>query len=332
MTNIHTSSNVLDGRQVILAPMAGVTDPVFRTLCLEMGAQLTFTEMVSAKGLSYNNEKTKNLINLGAGETQVAVQLFGHEPNAIAQQAYLIEQELGKQLVLIDINMGCPVRKIVSKGDGSALMKTPELASEIISSLKKKVNVPVTCKIRKSWDDSGNYLSAKEFSVLMENAGADAITIHGRYSSQMYRGRSDRQCIKEAKDAVSIPVVGNGDTFNAQDALSLFEETNCDAVMVARGAQGNPWIFKEIISALNNEEYFEPTPFERIELLRHHVKLVNESKHSQLPSMRKHSMWYVKGLPGASAARARFSKCSSVKDYLDTLEYLEEQIDATRSV
>lgn len=320
---------VLGGRRLILAPMAGVTDPVFRRLCREAGADLAFTEMVSAKGLSYANDKTRHLVELGEGEDDVSVQLFGHESASLAEQAAWVERELDGALVSIDINMGCPVRKIVSKGDGSALMKEPDLAAEIIRAVKSAVDVPVTCKFRRSWDPSGDHASAPEFAQRMEDAGADAVCVHGRYSTQMYRGSSDRGCITRTKQAVTIPVIGNGDVFSAADASALVDETGCDAVMIARGAQGNPWIFAAADAVLDGRpEPAMPSIPERIEMARRHVRLLDERTRGRLAPMRKHAMDYVRGMPGASRARDAFSSCSTREDFEEVLDRLEEASDA----
>lgn len=348
---------VFGGMRLLLAPMAGVSDPVFRRICCEMGADLAFSEMVSAKGLSYENEKTRQLVELGEGEERISVQIFGHEGDSMARQAAWVEESLGDALVSIDINMGCPVRKIVSKGDGSALMKQPKLAASIMSAVASAVSVPATCKFRRSWDPSGYYVSCVEFAKRMEEAGAHAITVHGRYSTQMYRGASDRECIALTKEAVSIPVIGNGDVFSAADAIEMAQVTGCDAIMVARGAQGNPWIFSEIAHALGLadgladslldlgdagdgglraaptvEPYVAPSAEERIETLRRHATLLAQRTGGHLSAMRKHAMWYVHGMPGASRAREAFSACSTIEDFDCVLDELKEAAYAARSV
>lgn len=325
--------------RLLLAPMAGVSDPVFRRICCEMGADLAFSEMVSAKGLSYENAKTRQLVELGEGEERISVQIFGHESESMARQAAWVEESLGDALVSIDINMGCPVRKIVSKGDGSALMKDPRLAASIMSAVTSAVSVPATCKFRRSWDPSGEYVSCVEFAKRMEDAGAHAVTVHGRYSTQMYRGASDRECIAHTKEALSIPVIGNGDVFSAADAIEMANATNCDAIMVARGAQGNPWIFSEIAHALGfdanlpqDAPYEQPTPEERIEMLRRHATLLAQRTGGHLSAMRKHAIWYVHGMPGASRAREAFSACSTLEDFNSVLDDLKEVACAARSV
>ena len=310
--------------EVILAPMAGVTDIAMRALCEEQGADIAFTEMVSAKGLSYANEKTRHLLDRASGESTVAVQIFGHEPETMAAQASWIEDELGSELAYIDINMGCPARKIVSKGDGSALMKAPMLAADIVAAVKKAVSCPVTAKFRRGWSMGDE--TAPEFAKRLEQAGVDGVTVHGRFSEQMYRGASCKDAIKRVKQSVSIPVVGNGDIANAEDALSMVFETGCDAIMIARGAQGNPWIFSQVKAALAGSDIPKPpTPIERIRMARRHARLLEEREGRNIVRMRKHAMWYVSGLPGASKARGLFNYCSTLDDFERVFDELEKR-------
>lgn len=301
-------------RRLLLAPMAGVSDEAFRTLCREQGADLTYTEMVSAKGLSYANEKTRHLLHLAEGEDQVAVQLFGHEPDVMADQARWVEQEMGETLAYLDINMGCPARKIVSKGDGSALMKTPDLAAAIVRAVNAAVEHPVTVKFRRGWAEGDE--TCVEFARRMEDAGAAAVAVHGRYALQLYRGRADWDAIARVKAAVSIPVVGNGDVKSGADAVALVECTGCDAVMIARAAEGNPWVFAQCKAALAGEpEPAKPSVEERIAMARRHARLLAEREGRNIVRMRKHAMWYMTGLPGAAAARAKINACVSVEDF-----------------
>lgn len=301
-------------RRLLLAPMAGVSDEAFRTLCRERGADLTYTEMVSAKGLSYANEKTRHLLHLAEGEDQVAVQLFGHEPDVMADQARWVEQEMGETLAYLDINMGCPARKIVSKGDGSALMKTPDLAAAIVRAVSAAVEHPVTVKFRRGWAEGDE--TCVEFARRMEDAGAAAVAVHGRYALQLYRGRAEWDAIARVKAAVSIPVVGNGDVKCGADAVALVERTGCDAVMIARAAEGNPWVFAQCKAALAGEpEPAKPSVEERIAMARRHARLLAEREGRNIVRMRKHAMWYMTGLPGAAAARAKINACVSVEDF-----------------
>ena len=301
-------------RRLLLAPMAGVSDEAFRTLCREQGAGLTYTEMVSAKGLSYANEKTRHLLHLAEGEDQVAVQLFGHEPDVMADQARWVEQEIGETLAYLDINMGCPARKIVSKGDGSALMKTPDLAAAIVRAVSAAVEHPVTVKFRRGWAEGDE--TCVEFARRMEDAGAAAVAVHGRYALQLYRGRAEWDAIARVKAAVSIPVVGNGDVKCGADAVALVERTGCDAVMIARAAEGNPWVFAQCKAVLAGEpEPAKPSVEERIAMARRHARLLAEREGRNIVRMRKHAMWYMTGLPGAAAARAKINACVSVEDF-----------------
>lgn len=301
-------------RRLLLAPMAGVSDEAFRTLCREQGADLTYTEMVSAKGLSCANEKTRHLLHLFVGEDQVAVQLFGHEPDVMADQARWVEQEMGETLAYLDINMGCPARKIVSKGDGSALMKTPDLAAAIVRAVSAAVEHSVTVKFRRGWAEGDE--TCVEFARRMEDAGAAAVVVHGRYALQLYRGRADWDAIARVKAAVSIPVVGNGDVKCGADAVALVERTGCDAVMIARAAEGNPWVFAQCKAALAGEpEPAKPSVEERIAMARRHARLLAEREGRNIVRMRKHAMWYMTGLPGAAAARAKINACVSVEDF-----------------
>ncbi len=312
----------LSSPKLILAPMAGVTDRAFRSLCLEQGADLAFTEMVSAKGLSYANEKTKHLLDLAVGEQLVAVQIFGHEPSVMAEQAVWIERELGDSLAYIDINMGCPARKIVAKGDGSALMRTPDLAAEIVSTVNGAVACPVTVKFRRGWSEEDGE-TAGDFAVKMEEAGAHAVAVHGRFSTQLYRGRASWDTVARVKQRVSIPVIGNGDVTCGSDARALMEYTQCDAVMIARGAQGNPWIFAQAKAAIAGApEPQPPTLEQRIDMARRHAELLSHHEGRTIVRMRKHAMWYLAGLPGAAAARGEINYCTSLEDFYHVFDEL----------
>lgn len=307
--------------------MAGVSDEAFRTLCLAQGADLTYTEMVSAKGLSYANTKTRQLLNLADGERKVAVQLFGHEPAVMASQAAWVEDALGDALAYIDINMGCPARKIVTKGDGSALIKTPELAAQIVAETARAVHCSVTVKMRRGWAEGQE--SAPELAKRLEQAGAGMFTVHGRYALQYYRGNACWEVITRVKDAVSVPVVGNGDVTCASDALNMIAATKCDAVMVGRAAQGNPWVFSEIRAVLLGQEPpAAPSIAQRLEMARTHARMLDARHGKNIVRMRKHAMWYMSGLPGAAAARARINYCVNLEDFLEVFDALEKEAQA----
>ena len=250
--------------RVLLAPLAGVTDMAFRELAREQGAGMTFTEMVSAKGIQYKNEKTFSLLQIGEKEGKAGVQLFGREPEILAQTAARLEETAGKQIALFDINMGCPAPKIVNNGEGSALMREPGLAGRIIRAVKAAVDLPVTVKFRKGFDKEEDTCVA--FAQMAEQAGADGITVHGRTRAQFYEGKADWKAIARVKKAVSIPVNANGDIFSPEDAKAIWEETGADGIMVARGALGNPFLFRQIHEFLKTGAYTPVTLPERMEM------------------------------------------------------------------
>lgn len=294
--------NVVIDNPVVLAPMAGVTDLPFRLIVKEMGCGLMYTEMVSAKGLIYGNENTEDLMEIKPEEYPISLQLFGSEPEFMAQAAQIIAEKINP--AIIDINMGCPTPKIVRNGDGSALMRNPALAGEIIAAMTRAVDIPITVKIRKGWDD--NHVNAVEFAQICEAKGAKAIAVHGRTREQFYSGKADWGIIKAVKAAVSVPVIGNGDIFTPEDAKAMFEQTGCDAVMVGRGAQGNPWLFHQITHYLQTGEIIPlPPPRERIELAIAHFKqhIAYRGTDYGVPQMRKHLAWHLKGLPKSARVK-----------------------------
>ncbi|MBM7684923.1 tRNA dihydrouridine synthase DusB [Defluviitalea raffinosedens] len=308
---------------VFLAPMAGVTDLPFRLLCKEMGCGLVYTEMVSAKGLLYDNENTKQLLAVDEREHPVAVQLFGSDARILAEMAKKIEES---DIDMIDINMGCPAPKITKNGEGSALMKNPKQIGEIVKAVSSAVKKPVTIKIRKGFDD--NTITAVEVAKIAEESGAAAIAVHGRTREQFYSGKADWNIIRQVKEAVSIPVIGNGDVVSPETAKRLFEETNCDAIMIGRGAQGNPWIFKRVLHYLQTGEILEePSPQEKIDMALRHARMLIEFKgeYIGIREMRKHVSWYTKGLLKAGVLRNKINEAQNYEEMEKLLkEYLEQ--------
>ncbi|MCL2746177.1 MAG: tRNA dihydrouridine synthase DusB [Coriobacteriia bacterium] len=317
---------------ILQAPMAGVADAPYRAISKRFGSGLSFSEMVSAKGLHYDKKRNKShlLLKLAPEEQGTAlVQLFGSNPKMMADQALVVADLLGGDIVGIDINMGCPVPKVVNKGDGSALMKSPELAARIIDAIRRALDahgyesLAVTAKHRKGWEPSS--VNAVGFAKGLEDAGATAITVHGRTRDQFYRGQSDRNIIKEVKDALRIPVIASGDAFTAEACLDIIQETGADAVMVARGSYGNPWIFEQSAALRSGQNLPpEPTLADRLALLRQHsLESIEWYGDPHLVRMRKHAAWYVAGQPAAAVFRRRLHNLSTVEELdLLTEEYL----------
>jgi len=310
---------------IFLAPMAGVTDISFRGLCKEMGCGLVYTEMVSAKALYYVSENTQALLRIADEERSVAVQIFGREPDIMAN---ICEQHLNNRddICIIDINMGCPAPKIIKNGEGSALMNEPELAYEIVRAIKQVSTKPVTVKFRKGFDEDN--INAVEFAKGMEQAGVDAITIHGRTSAQMYQGVADWDIIKKIKNSVSVPVIGNGDVFSSEDAVKMKNITNCDGIMIARGSQGNPWIFKQVNSALKGQSIQAVSNREKIEMCIRHYELAlkYDGEFKAIREMRKHASWYIKGIPRCTDIKNEINILDNSKKVIETLTKYKEEV------
>ncbi len=307
---------------LFLAPMAGVTDRAFRITAKPFGPALMYTEMVSGKGLHYHNKRTGDLLAVSPEEEPVATQIFGHEPEIMASIA---EQALANGAVMLDINMGCPAPKIVNNGDGSALMKNPPLAGEIIRAVSGAVSVPVTVKFRMGWDSQ--HINAIEFAKIAEFNGAAAITIHGRTREAFYSGKADWDIIRQVKEAVSIPVIGNGDITDATSAKRMLETTGCDGLMIGRAAQGNPWIFREVLHYLASGELLPPpTLEERVTVALSHLDLLVTLKgeHRGIQEGRKHMSWYFRGLQGGARLRDRINKISSYSEMRGFIENIPE--------
>ena len=310
--------NVKLENNLILAPMAGVTDLPFRVLCREEGCGLLYTEMVSAKAIRYKNKNTKELLEVDPSERPIAVQLFGSDPQILGAMAHQIEDG---PYDLIDLNMGCPVPKVAGNGEGSALMKNPKLVEEILSTMVRSVKKPVTVKFRKGFDDE--HVNAVEIAKIAESCGVSAVAVHGRTREQYYSGTADWDIIRQVKEAVSIPVIGNGDIFTPQDAKRCLEETGCDGLMIGRGARGNPWIFKRTAHYLETGELLaEPTGAEIGEMILRHARMQVKMKgeYIGMKEMRKHVAWYTAGLPHSASMRRASNE-------LETLEQLENLLN-----
>ena len=301
--------NVTLENNLVLGPMAGVTDLPFRLLCKEQGAGLLCMEMVSAKGIYYNNKNTEQLLAIDEREHPVSLQLFGSDPEIMSEMAKKIEE---RPFDILDINMGCPVPKVVNNGDGSALMKNPVLAGKIIEKTARAIKKPVTVKIRTGFDDS--HINAVEMAKVAEASGAAAIAVHGRTREQYYSGRADWDIIRQVKEAVKIPVIGNGDILTPEDAIRMEEQTGCDGFMIARGAQGNPWIFAQILHYFKTGEHLpKPTAEEMVQMMLRHAKmqLAFKGDYTGIREIRKHAAWYTAGYPNAARLRSAINEVES---------------------
>lgn len=303
--------NVTLPNKWILAPMAGVSDLPFRLLCHEAGAGLTCMEMISAKAIYYRNKATDEMMAIDPDEGMVSLQLFGSDPDIMGAMARRIED---RPFAILDINMGCPVPKVVNNGEGSALMKNPALAGKIIRAVSSAVSKPVTVKIRKGFDD--DHVNAVEMAKVAEENGAAAIAVHARTRMQYYSGKADWDIIRQVKEAVTIPVIGNGDVDSYESACRMLDETGCDGVMIGRAAQGNPWIFAELVAKSEGREWNKPTREEVAGMILRHAAMLIDCKGEYIGSreMRKHAAWYTKGYKGSSQFRGKLNEAESLED------------------
>ncbi len=328
----HKIGSITLENPFLLAPLAGITDSPFRRLCKEQGAAMVYSEMVSAKGLYYEGKKTESLLKFYGEETPIAYQLFGSDPDIMA---WAVENLSERGNCLIDVNMGCPVPKVAKNGEGAALMKNPLLAAAMVTAMVRaeeqaadrgeRQPKPITVKCRLGWDR--NQINLKEFALRMEEAGASALAVHARTRDQMYSGKADWEAIARVKEDLSIPVIGSGDVFSGEDANRMLRETGCDFVMMARGALGNPWIFRDALSLYEGHPLPPPpSASEKAIVIARHIVMQTEEKgrHRAVQEMRKHMGWYLKGVPGAAELRRKVNRAKSTEDLLDVVREMEQ--------
>lgn len=310
--------NVVMDNPLVLAPMAGVTDLPFRLLCKEQGAGLICMEMVSAKAIYYKNKNTEALLEIDKREKPVSLQLFGSDPEIMAAMAHQIEE---RPFDILDINMGCPVPKVVNNGEGSALLKDPALVRKIVTAVVKAIDKPVTVKIRRGFDD--DHINAVEIAKIIEDCGASAVAVHGRTREQYYSGKADWDIIRQVKEAVQIPVIGNGDVTSPETAIALMEQTGCDGVMIGRAVRGNPWLFSEILYYMETGQHKPRPTIEEVKaMILKHARMQVEVKgeYTALREMRKHVAWYTAGFPHSAKLRARTNEISTMEELCTLLE------------
>ena len=315
--------NVKISNQVVLAPMAGICNSAYRQICKDMGCGLIYAEMVSDKAITYSNQKTIDMLYMTEKERPISQQIFGSDKESFVEAAKFIEKEMKPDI--IDINMGCPVPKVAVRAQaGSALLKDLDKIFDIVSSVVSSVNVPVTVKIRSGWDS--NHINAVEVAKVIEKAGASAICVHPRTRSQGYSGKADWNIIKEVKENVSIPVIGNGDIKSPEDAKRMLEETKCDAVMIGRGVLGNPWLIKNIVNYLDGKEVIDVSIVDRIDMCLKHLKLLDSLKNEKLACLeiRNHISWYFKGIKGANELKNKVYQTTSIHDIILLLNEVKE--------